>query len=169
MQIALEPEAFDPLEADCQFVRTSRRGAAPGRQLSRPALYGVAGNLLLDEGRESTRLGARLSTRRKYRPEIERRQQPVFQHGSHRSRLQLRREQPFGAADGDAEAREHAFANAFRGTDPQPTVHNDSGFRRSLPERPGGAAGALLVDDGLMRGEIVGGVWHPAGCEIGGP
>lgn len=51
-----------------------------------------------------------------------------------------------------AKARTLALANAFRGTDPQPTVHNDSGFRRSLRERPGGDAGTLcryqcLLDD----------------------
>ena len=52
--------------------------------------------------------------------------------------------------------------------DPKTAGHGDGGFRRSLSEGPGCAAIALLVDDGLMREQVSGGLWHTPRREIGG-
>ena len=60
------------------------------------------------------------------------------------------------------------FPNTLPSTDPKTAAHGNGGFRRSLPEGPGCATIALLVDDGLMREQVSGVCGHAPRREIGG-
>ena len=125
------------------------------------------GNVLFDEFGESACLCARLSSRRKHCPQPHRWQRPILKHGYRRPRFQFRREQPFRAADGHSEAGEHPLPNTLRRADPETAAYSDGDFGRSLAKDPRSAAGAsLLINDGLMRDELTGGLRHAVRFEI---
>jgi hypothetical protein len=107
------------------------------RRCNRAALSstGIGQDLLLDEAREATRLGAGLPPGREYGPEIDRRQRPLVQHRPDRAGFQLGCEHPFGS-DREAEGREHALSDALRRAHAHATIDNHGRFRTAPSERP---------------------------------
>jgi hypothetical protein len=71
---------------------------------------------------EGACLGTRRSPSREHRPEIDRRQFPVFEHRLDGSISKLGREHPF-RSDGDAGTREHRCSNTLSRGDPQAPIH----------------------------------------------